>query len=102
MASDLTSTRFKYIVKLNGIQDPVSDVIVKESDLLGQNFLSKTQLVTIKFENPDKKPLNLFVKAMSDDEAHIKLVEGGKIFVKESTFFSKYVPAAQDFCKSKG
>lgn len=99
MTSDLAS-KFKDILKSKGIHEKVSEVDIRDSDLSGQNFGSLTQLVTIKFENLDKKPLNLFIKVMTGNQTHVKMTEDGKLFIKESTFFMKYLPAAREFCKS--
>lgn len=99
--SDFTS-KFKEIVKSNGILEPVAEVIVKESGLMGENFASKTHLVTIKFQNADVKPLNLFMKVLVNSESHTKLITELKAFEKEARFFMKYLPEARAFCESKG
>lgn len=101
MSSNIAS-KFKDILKSNGIYDKVSEVDIRDTSMSGENFGSQTQLVTIKFENPEKKPLNLFAKVMTGNEAHMKMTEEGKLFKKESTFFMKYLPEAKEFCKSLG
>lgn len=96
------SERYKEILKSNGIADPISQVFIKNTDLAGQNFGSQTQLVTIRFHNGEKMPLNLFSKVMTDNEEHWKMTKGGKLFLKEAEFYAEYVPAAREFCKSFG
>ncbi|CAL8123655.1 unnamed protein product [Orchesella dallaii] len=61
-------TKYKQIIKENGIHDEVSEVIVKHSGLQGAGMASKQ--------------LNAFEK--------------------ESRFFTEYIPAVNEFCKSKG
>ncbi|CAL8070777.1 unnamed protein product [Orchesella dallaii] len=94
--------KYKEIVKANGINDEVSEVIVKTSGLLGEGFASQTNYVTINFQNPDIKPLHLFVKTHTSNSSHSELLTESKLFEKESIFFMKYVPAAIEFCKTKG
>lgn len=100
-APDLTE-KFKEIVKSNAIHDSISQVVINESGLVGENFGSKTQMVTIIFEDAGVKPLNLFVKIMIDTEAYAKLVEDGKLFAKEGTFYTKYLTVARELCKTLG
>lgn len=94
--------KYKEIVKSNGIHETVAEVLIKDSDLVGENFGSKTQVVTIKFENSNVKPLNLFVKTFINSGSHTKLFQGMKAFEKEARFFMKYLPAVSEFCKSFG
>lgn len=101
-SSDQTIERFKEIVKFNGIPDPISTVLIKNTDLAGQNFGSQTQLVTVTFGNEGRKPLNLFVKVMTDNQEHWKMTRDGKLFLKEAIFYTKYLPAARVFCRSLG
>ncbi|CAL8070781.1 unnamed protein product [Orchesella dallaii] len=100
--SDEVTLKFKEIVKANGITDEVSEVIVKSAGLQGEGFASETKYVTINFQNPSIKPLYLFVKAHTSNSSHTEMLTGAKIFEKETNFFMDYVPAAIEFCKSKG
>ncbi|CAL8138694.1 unnamed protein product [Orchesella dallaii] len=94
--------KYKEILKSNGIKDEVSQVILADSGLQGEGMGSQTQLVTITFQNPSLKPLNLFVKAHFANASHSEMLEETKLFEKEAVFFMDYVPAAKEFCKSKG
>ncbi len=69
---------------------------------LGEGFMSLQQYVTIKFDDPSKKPLNLFVKVLTDNPSHNSMVSELKAFEKEATFLTQYVSAAQEICKLKG
>lgn len=97
-----STARFQRIIKSNGINDPVSEVIVQESGLIGENMASKTYLVTVKFEESNKKPLNLFMKTLTENPSHTVVMEEAKSFVKETRFFMEYLPAVQKFCKEMG
>ncbi|ODN02404.1 putative oxidoreductase dhs-27 [Orchesella cincta] len=101
-SSNEVTQKYKDILKSNGVTDEVSEVIVKDSGLQGEGFASVSKYVTIKFQNPSVKPLNLFVKAHTASAAHREFLTEAKLFEKESTFFMEYVPAAEEFCKSKG
>lgn len=68
----------------------------------GEGFASLTYYVTVKFESPEKKPLNLLVKAQTENPAHRSLIEEVKAFEKEATFLVEYVKAASEMCDSKG
>ncbi len=94
--------KFKEILKRNNIKDPVSEVIIKESGLKGENMASLTSCVTIKFENPQKYPLDLFVKRVPDNQAHLAMLTDSKVFKKEAMFFMEYLPEAHKFCKKLG
>ncbi len=96
------SEKFKEILKRNNIQDSVSEVIIKESGLKGENMASLTSCVTIKFENPQLEPLHLFVKSQPENQAHLAMVTDSKLFKKEAMFFMEYLPEAQKFCKKLG
>lgn len=96
------SEQFKQILQANGIREPVAQVIVGDSGLTGEGFASSQKLVTIKFENPKTKPLNLFMKAMVDSDSHNQFVGEIKAFEKEARFFMNYLPATREFCKSMG
>ncbi|ODM98198.1 hypothetical protein Ocin01_08480 [Orchesella cincta] len=100
-AADITA-KYKAILKSNGIDDEVSQVIPSDSGLQGEGMGSQTQFITVKFKNPDIKPLNLFVKAHFANASHSEMLEETKLFEKEATFFMQYVPAAKEFCKLKG
>lgn len=97
-----TVEEFKEMMKRNGIHDTVSEVIVKDSGLRGENMTSKTNCVTIIFENPDKKPLELFMKTAFENNAMTDAFAGAKLFEKEARFFMEYLPEAREFCKSLG
>lgn len=96
------STRFKEILKSNGVTDPVAEVIIKDSGLRGENLASVTNRVTVNFENASIKPLELFMKSTADSGFHAEMLKEGKMFEKESRFFMEYIPAAREFCKSMG
>ncbi|CAL8070783.1 unnamed protein product [Orchesella dallaii] len=100
--SDKITLKYKKIVKANGINDEVSEVIVKSSGLQGEGFASQTNYVTINFQNTDIKSLHLFTKAHTSNSSHSELLTESKLFEKESRFFMEYVPAAMEFCKTKG
>ncbi|CAL8123646.1 unnamed protein product [Orchesella dallaii] len=94
--------KYKRIVKANGIHDEVSEVIVKHSGLQGAGMSSQQLYVTVKFVDLNINPLNLFVKAHTTNSHHSELIDGFRAFEKESRFFTEYIPAAREFCKSKG
>lgn len=48
-------------------------------------------IVTVKFENPEQKPLNFFVKATTDNPSHKQWIEELKAFKKEARFLVDYV-----------
>ncbi|CAL8070780.1 unnamed protein product [Orchesella dallaii] len=100
--SDEVTLKYKEIVKANGINDEVSEVLIKSSGLQGEGFASQANYVTINFKNPNLKPLNLFVKSHTANSTHSEMLTDAKLFEKESMFFMEYVPAAKEFCKSKG
>lgn len=102
VTSSETTKTYEEILKSNGILDPVSQVLVKNSAPGGGNFGSQTQTVTVLFKNADKKPLNLFAKVVTAGKSHLDMIEGGKLFVKEATFFTKYLPVAREVCKTLG
>ncbi|ODN02392.1 putative oxidoreductase dhs-27 [Orchesella cincta] len=100
--SDEVTRKYKEILLSNGVTDEISEVIVKSAGLKGEGFASVSKYVTIKFQNPSVKPLNLFVKAHSSNAAHTEMLTEAKLFEKESRFYMEYIPAAKEFCKSKG
>lgn len=100
-SKDIT-LKFKEILKSNQILDPVSEVIVKDSGLRGENMCSVTHYVTIKFENPKLKELHLFMKSMTPNPAQLVLVEEARMFEKEVSFFTNYLPQASKLCKQIG
>ncbi|CAL8070770.1 unnamed protein product [Orchesella dallaii] len=100
--SDEVTLKYKEIVKANGINDEVSQVLINSSGLQGEGFASQANYVTINFKNPKVKPLNLFVKSLTANSTHSDMLKESKLFEKESRFFMEYVPAAKEFCKSKG
>ncbi|CAL8117040.1 unnamed protein product [Orchesella dallaii] len=95
--------KYKEIIKANGIHDEVSDpdVIVKDSGLQGAGMASQQLYVTVKFTDLNNNPLNLFVKAHTDNPHHSELIDEFKAFEKESIFFTEYIPTTEKFCKSK-
>lgn len=93
--------KFKEILKANGISEEVASVDVRKVDQQ-DGMLSQTQHAKIKFVNPTVKELNLFVKVHTTSPTHSAMVAEFKAFEKEALFLSKYVPAAREFCKSKG
>lgn len=82
--------------------DEVSSVDVRNTDLQGEGMISQTQYATVKFVNPQVKDLNLFLKVHTASPSHSEMIEELKAFEKEAMFLTKYVPAAREFCKSKG
>lgn len=95
-------TKLKGIIKSNGISEPISEVIIEDSGLTRENLVSKTNRVTVKFENSNVKPLKLFVKTQTDNPLHTGMVKESKLFEKEARFFMEYLPAAKQFCKEAG
>ncbi|ODM93652.1 putative oxidoreductase dhs-27 [Orchesella cincta] len=100
--TEATKLKYKEILKANGITDEVAEVNIKDSGLRGEGFISQQQYVSIKFQNPNLKPLNLFEKSHTANESHSVMVDDLKAFAKETRFFMDYVPAARELCKSKG
>ncbi|CAL8123649.1 unnamed protein product [Orchesella dallaii] len=94
--------KYKKIIKANGIHDEVSEVIVKHSGLQGAGLASKQLYITVKFVDSKINPLNLFVKEPCENPKHSELIDDFKAFEKESRFFTEYIPAVDEFCKSKG
>lgn len=94
--------KWQAILKNNGILETISEVTVKDAMLRGERMGSERQLITVTFENPKLKPLNLFGKAFTANPSHTELQEEIKSFEKEAVFLIKYVPAANEFCKRKG
>lgn len=94
--------KFIDILISNEILDPVSEVDIKDAGLQGEGFASLTKLVTVKFENNEKEPFNLFVKLRTNNPSHTKYLEELKWFEKEATFLIDYVAAAKEMCASKG
>lgn len=93
--------KIKEIVFSIGIKDTVSEVIIREAGQ-GEGFASLQQLATVKFENPEQKPLNFFVKVTTDNPSHKQWTEELKAFEKEARFLVDYVAEAEAMCKSKG
>ncbi|CAL8147826.1 unnamed protein product [Orchesella dallaii] len=96
------TAKYKKIIKDNGIHDEVSEVIVKHSGLEGAGMASRQLYATVKFMDSSITPLNLFVKEYIDNPHHTELIDDIKAFEKESRFFTEYIPALDEFCKSKG
>ncbi|CAL8123643.1 unnamed protein product [Orchesella dallaii] len=101
-ASECISKKYREILKSNGINEEIEEVTVADAGLKGEGMASQTQYVTIKLKNTNMKPLNLFVKVHTSNPQHSEWIEEWKLFEKESRFFMEYVPAAKEFCKSKG
>lgn len=104
--SDLNSEdqklKFAGILKSNGITDEIKQVVVKDAGLQGEGFASQTKCITVTFENPWKKPLNLFAKVVTTSKSHTAFLEELKAFEKEGLFLTEYVSAAEKMCKAKG
>lgn len=101
--SDNQSTeKFVEILQSNGISDTVSEVSIKDAGLKGEGFASLTQFVTVTFENPKIKPLNLFVKVHTSNTSHSQMLNDLQLFQKEAMFLMDYVPAAREMCCNKG
>lgn len=95
--------KLKNILRSNGIQDPVSDVIIQDAGLRGEGFSSVTQYVTVKFDKEtNKDPLHLFVKLVPDNPTQTMLLTAMKSFEKETTFLKDYLEAAKELCELKG
>lgn len=99
---ELTEDKLREILKSNGIHDPVSEIVLKDPPFAGENFGGQVKLCKVKFASSEKKPLNLFIKVITNNESHLQMLEGCRLFVKESTFFTQYLPAAREFCKAMG
>lgn len=100
--TDNVTEKFIEILRSNGIKDAVSSVCVKDAGLKGEGFASLTQYVTVQFENPNLKPLNLFVKSYTNNASHSEMLDELKLFQKEATFLVDYVKAAKEMCRQKG
>ncbi|ODM93651.1 hypothetical protein Ocin01_13029, partial [Orchesella cincta] len=99
--AEITS-KYKEIIRANGITEEISEVIVADAGLRGEGFASQSKIATVKFQNPDIKPLNLFVKTHTTNSSHSEMIDEVKAFEKESRFYMEYVPAAKEFCRTKG
>lgn len=93
--------KYQEILKSNGITG-VSEILVKDSGLQGENMGSVTECVTVKFEDSNMKNLNLFTKKKPDNENFNTFLNEVKAFEKESMFFMKYLPVAREYCKRMG
>lgn len=91
---------FRSILQSNGISEPISEVLIQDSGLQGENLGSITQSVTVKFEN--SQPLHLFMKTQTTNPVHNVMLQESKVFEKETRFFMEYIPVATEFCKKKG
>ncbi len=56
----------------------------------------------MKFENLEKKPLNLFVKVKSENASHNQMLDEMMAFEKEARFLTEYLNAAKEMCQLKG
>ncbi|CAL8123631.1 unnamed protein product [Orchesella dallaii] len=97
-----TLSKYKEIIKANGITDEISEVTVNDAGLRGEGFASQSNIATVKFVNPNLKPLHLFVKSHTTNSSHSEMIDELKAFEKEARFYMEYVPAAKEFCRSKG
>lgn len=100
----MASLRDQYIDILarNGIKDKVKDVDMFESGAKGDGLVSITKRVKVTFEDPEKPPLNLFIKMHTENPAQEQFVTEIKAFIKEARFFMDYLPDARRFCENKG
>lgn len=88
----------RQIVTKNGIQEQVTEIIIKDSGIPGG---TKTQFITVNFASATASPLHLFLKTKLDNIPNKRLAEGSNMmFLKETRFFMEYLPAAEEFCKS--
>lgn len=94
--------KLQEILSLNNIREPIDKVEIKNALPQGENLASKAECVTIHFNNPQLRPLHLFMKTEIDNPAHNSMLVESKFFEKEGRFFLEYVPAAREFCTSKG
>lgn len=99
--TDLT-LKLRDILKSNKIMDPISDFIIHDSALKGENMTSKVNWVTVTFENDVRAPLNLFLKRQTENSSNTGMVTESKLFEKESIFFMEYLPQARKFCEKFG
>lgn len=97
--SEMGPEKFKEILIRNNIQGPVSEVVIKESGLKGENMASLTYCVTIRFKDSKLEPLHLFVKRLPNNQAHLAMVTDSKLFKKEAMFFMEYLPEVEKFCR---
>lgn len=85
----------------NGIHEPIRSVLKKDPGLGGAGMASQARYITVEFENPDVKCMNLFAKISTNSESHNQMLNAIKTFEKESIFLTKYVKAAGEMCKKK-
>lgn len=96
----ITKEKINEILKNNGINEHISDIIIKDCNTLKGN---KIHHVTVKFQNETTPSLKFFMKTKPDKFPDPRMVESVvMMFTKETRFFMDYVPAAQEFCKSFG
>lgn len=95
--------KYRNILRDNGIKDEILDINESSPpELQGAGMTSSLLYVTVKFKDSAIDPLHLFVKMQSPVGSRSKLVEDMKLVEKEVRFLTKYVPAVQEFCASKG
>lgn len=94
--------KYKDVLKDNGINDEVAQVLISDSALSGEGMISHTQCVTVKFANSELADMHLFAKILPPNESQSKVAEDIKAFEKEARFLTEYLPAARQLCLSKG
>ncbi len=98
----LNAEQIKETLISNQITQPVSQVLIQDSDLKGENMASVTQHVTVNFKQNDFPPLNLFVKLKSQNPTHLAMSTEMKTFQREATFYNDYLKECRLFCEQKG
>lgn len=102
-ANDILIKKYQEILKANAISDEIFEVSeVSPEEMKGAGTTSIPLYVTVKFKDQLLAPLHLFVKAQLSNESRNKMYESMKLWEKEVRFLTEYVPAARQFCKSKG
>jgi len=98
--SDDLKEKFLSILSKNGITDDVEDITITEPpELQGEHMATATVYVTVKFKDQAKKQKNLFVKKFTENPMHTKMVKQMKVMEKETSFFTEFLPFANQFYK---
>lgn len=96
-------SKYKEILKSNGVVDAVEEITIRDSGLQGENLASVTDYVTVKFQGGGKHSfLYLFTKKKSANEKYNEYIDAIEAFPKEVMFFTEYLPPTRKYCKALG
>ena len=99
MDSENPETKYAEIFKQNGITDEISKITISKAlDLLGEQFGSIIEYVTIEFKDRDREDCHLFVKKIipTPDSTQKDIFE--KVMVGEGFFLTNLVNDMKQLC----